>query len=538
MNYLFCVFKMDFLNSTLVKLRNCFRSLFSYNTDASIELIDALSSNTEADSVVKLSENIFYTRHYSTLTAVISSFYKPKDKAANDYQQELIKAKKKIQNTLCQHIEIDIERDYHLFAIDVTPNPRPYSKKVEDRGYIKHNEVISSEKPVTIGHNYSCVLYLTSQNTWALPLAIDRVSTSVKDTVFGVNQWCEIITDDKNHFKDKRCVGVFDAAYSTAYCIKAFKEKQPNDDAVFIARLRGNRVLQRPYDGEQNRKGRPSMFDKDNHFDLKKEDTWGQPTKLSFCDWRTKKGKEYIVHIDVWEDLRMRGHHDAKIQEEPLIVARITVKNESGDLVYARPLWTVVVGLWPSDWPITYIWDNYRLRFDAEHFFRFGKSHLLLANYQSPLVLNEENWKQFCMISYHQLYHARKLVKNVKKAWDTKKTTSDEILSPSRVQRGMGALLKHLPSITEEVQPRGRPAGNQVGAKIISRPDCEVVKKSTSNPRETKGLSINYRFEKNTKILKPKIKYNGIEKASIPTEIAEMIDKIQKMPLFEVSVPP
>ena len=46
------------LNNTLVKLRSYFRSIFPYNRDASIELVDALSSYTEADSVVQLSENI------------------------------------------------------------------------------------------------------------------------------------------------------------------------------------------------------------------------------------------------------------------------------------------------------------------------------------------------------------------------------------------------------------------------------------------------------------------------------------------------
>jgi hypothetical protein len=526
-------FKMDLLNTTLVKLRSYFRSLFPYNTDASIELIDALSSNTEADSVVQLSENISYTRHYTSLTHTISSFYKPRDKKAKDYDVQLAEAKKKIQNTLCQHIEIDVERDYHLCAIDVTPNPRPYAKKVEDRGYIKHNEVVNSGKPVTIGHNYSCVLYLTGQGTWALPLAIDRVSTSEKDTVFGVKQWCEIIKDENNHFTDKRCVGVFDAAYSSAYCITSFNDNQPGD-AIFIARLRGDRVLQRPYTGEKNSKGRPIIFDKNNTFDLKDETTWGKPAQSSSCAWTTKKGKQHIVHIEVWYDIRMRGHHDAKIQETPLMVARITVRNQVGDLVYARPLWTVISGSWPSNWPITYIWYDYHIRFDAEHFFRFGKSKILLVDYQSSETLNEENWKQFCIISYHQIYHARKLVNNIKKKWETKKTTSDEVLSPSRVQRGMGELLKQLPAITEEVKPRGVPTGNQMGAKIIARPDCEVVKKSALKPTDTRVLSINYRFEKGSNILKPRIKYNGIEKSSIPTEMTDMIDEIQKRPLFEV----
>ena len=528
---------MDLLNTTLVKLRNCFRSFFPYNTDASVELVDALSSNTQANSVVQLSENIFYTRHYTSLTYTISSFYKPKDKEPKDYELQLDESKKKIQNTLCQHIEIDIERNYHLFAIDVTPNPRPFAKKVEDRGYIKHNEVVNSGKPVTIGHNYSCVLYLTGRSTWALPLSIERVSTSVKDTVFGVNEWCNIIKEENNHFMDKRCVGVFDAAYSSAYCVAAFNNSQPGD-AIFIARLRGDRVLQRPYAGEQNSKGRPIIFDKDSAFDLKDEETWGRPAQSSSCIWTTQKGKKYIVHIEVWHGLRMRGHHDAKIQEIPLMAARVTVRNQAGELVYARPLWTVIVGSWPSNWPIMNIWYNYHIRFDAEHFFRFGKSKMLLVGYQSSEMLNEENWKQFCMISYHQLYHARKLVKSVKKKWETKKAPRDEVLSPSKVQRGIGDLLKQLPSITKEVKPRGRPSGNQMGAKIITRPDCEVVKKSASKPKENKGFSINYRFEKNTQILKPKIKYNGIKKESMPVEITSMIDTIQQMPLCEVSIPP
>ena len=51
---------------------------------------------------------------------------------------------------------------------------------------------------------------------------------------------------------------------------------------------------------------------------------------------------------------------------------------------------------------------------------------MLLVGYQSSETLNEENRMQFCMIAYHQLYHAKKLVENVKKKWETKKTPSEE----------------------------------------------------------------------------------------------------------------
>ena len=120
---------MDFLNTTLVKLRNCFRNLFPYNTDASIELVDALSSNTQADSVVQLSENVCYTRHYTSLTHAISSFYKPKDKEAKEYEVQLAEAKSKYR--YMWHIELDIEWDYYLFAIDVTSNP-DHCQELED----------------------------------------------------------------------------------------------------------------------------------------------------------------------------------------------------------------------------------------------------------------------------------------------------------------------------------------------------------------------------------------------------------------------
>ena len=81
-----------------------------------------------------------------------------------------------------------------------------------------------------------------------------------------------------------------------------------------------------------------------------------------------------------------------------------------------------------------------------------------------------------------QLFDFLKLTAAVKKAWETKKTPSNEVLSPSRVQRGIGDLLKQLPAVTEEVKPRGRPTGNQMSAEIITRPDCEVVKKSAPKP--------------------------------------------------------
>jgi len=412
---------MNLLETTLAKFRDCFRSLFPYNTDAAIELVDSLSANTNADSVVQLSESSEYSRHYTTITSAVSSFHKPRDENAEDYITERQEAIKKIQNTLCQHIEIEQDLNYHLFAIDVTPNPRPYAKKLKGKGFIKMNEVVKSSTPVTIGHNYSCVAYLTGDTRWVLPVAMDRVPVQEKETVFGVRQWCEIIADKNNQFDSKNCVGVFDSAYSNAYAIAEFV-KHDVKDAIFISRLRADRVLQRPYTGVQTgKKGHPVYFDKENPFELKNEDSLGTPDYKENCQWETKRGKVHTVSLKGWKNLRMRGHNDAPIQAVPMMAIKITVTNQNNELVYKRPLWLIVVGDWPHDWSITESWYSYNHRFDLEHYFRFGKNRLLLSNYQSPKVLNEENWKQFCMISTHQLYHARNLVPNLKKTMGNSK---------------------------------------------------------------------------------------------------------------------
>ena len=53
--------------------------LFSpYNTDTAVELIDTLSANQSATSVVQLTLSPFFTRHYSILTHTINNYYKPR----------------------------------------------------------------------------------------------------------------------------------------------------------------------------------------------------------------------------------------------------------------------------------------------------------------------------------------------------------------------------------------------------------------------------------------------------------------------------
>jgi hypothetical protein len=46
------------------------------------------------------------------------------------------------------------------------------------------------------------------------------------------------------------------------------------------------------------------------------------------------------------------------------------------------------------------IYHAYGRRYDLEHFFRFGKQHLLLAAFQTPDAEREESWWQLVHIAY------------------------------------------------------------------------------------------------------------------------------------------
>lgn len=60
---------------SIVSFRQDFYNLIHYRADATLDLIDALSSNQTADSVVKLSLNSLFRRGYSSITDVINNFF-------------------------------------------------------------------------------------------------------------------------------------------------------------------------------------------------------------------------------------------------------------------------------------------------------------------------------------------------------------------------------------------------------------------------------------------------------------------------------
>jgi hypothetical protein len=168
--------------NNIKKFRDKIFSCFSFRRHATMELIDALSGNVNATSVVALSENPVFTRSYSSIHDVIHQFHQ-------DPEQQ-----SRVERCLLEQCASIIKaQPFRLMVLDCTSAPRPHAKTLQDRSIVYAPNPISDNKPITFGHSYSVFGFLPeSQNAinvpWMLPLSARRVSTGTSAVAVGIEQ--------------------------------------------------------------------------------------------------------------------------------------------------------------------------------------------------------------------------------------------------------------------------------------------------------------------------------------------------------------
>lgn len=86
-----------------------------------------------------------------------------------------------------------LQNDVALFAIDCTANPRIYADKVRDRTIVHAPNHVPGQKPITVGHEYSVLVYLPDQEEdkekhWVVPLSVKRVASHQSGSEVGLLQ--------------------------------------------------------------------------------------------------------------------------------------------------------------------------------------------------------------------------------------------------------------------------------------------------------------------------------------------------------------
>lgn len=454
--------------------------------DASVDLLDALSANTTARSVVELSLNGPFRRGYGSVYTAIGRFFQPD--LFSSIQAQRRTYDKKLLGLLTPYLPEPQQRPFRLFGLDVTSLPRPFARTLEDRGFVHQPNTIWGNKPIAIGHQYSTLAFLPEKVTpqeppWIVPLSMRRVTSDQTGTAVGVEQIQDVIDDETLPFAKELCVEVGDAAYSGVLFLGPLKKVHQNN-LVTIARVRGNRTFYHPalpVEREPGKAGRLAWYG--HVFDLKNETTWSLPDEETEVDYLTPQGRHYRVSIRAWQDLLMRGRKEYDMHQQFFTLIRCRVFNEKGEPVFQRPLWLLVLGKRREELSLIQIWQAYRQRYDLEHFFRFGKQRLLMNAYQTPDVEHEENWWQIVQLAYLQLWLARSLAQTLPKPWERYLPhPNPQVASPSTTQRDFGRILRQIGTPARAPKPRGNSPGRAPGQRPKPRMRHPVIKKGMKKP--------------------------------------------------------
>lgn len=433
-----------------------------------MDLVDALSSNTGAHSVVELSLNPCFRRDYSSLFTAIAE-YQPK------------KAQKSLAQLAGPYLPPAQLRAFWLLAVDATPQSRPYAKRLTDRGYVYQPTCIKSNKPVTIGHQYSDVVCLPERaaqqaKTWVVPLSTQRIKSSQDKELVGADQVRILLEDQKLPFHNQLCAEVADSAYSKAGYLHANRSQA---NLITIVRTRGTRTFYRQPQAQADQPasaGHPTWFGAS--FSLKDESSWPIPDQTSTTTFTSRRRRTYRVEIEAWDNLLMRGERKPVVilmHEHPFTLVRIRLFNDKGELAYQNPLWLIVIGEQRRLLSLIDIFEAYQQRFDVEHFFRFGKQRLLLDAFQTPETAHEEAWWQLVHLAYLQLWVVRGCAESLPRPWEhSLPAINTGIPSPALVQRDFGRIVRQLGTPAGAPKRRGNSPGRRKGA-VSTRRECVPV---------------------------------------------------------------
>lgn len=436
--------------------------------DASLDLIDALCSMPNARSVPELSLSPYYRREHSSIYKTIEKS-KVKDVPLHSLAASLIPSPEK--------------RSFWLFALDATPQKRQFARSLTDRGYIHYPNPIGSNKPISIGHEYSTVAVLPERRenlsrSWVVPVAVRRIHSDEDKELVGAEQLNAILDDDKEPWHDELVVEVGDSRYSKAEYLHAAHKKHPN--LISIVKVRGNRKL---YNfiapPEENPPNRPKF--KGEPFKLDAPEMQRPPDARAEFEVEKKKGKIHKIVMEMWKAMAMPGKNKptrTPMEKYPFLLVKNIVFDKDNNEVYPYPQWLIVVGVRREELTLKEIYESYDSRSGLEHFFRFGKQKLLMDSYQTPDTLREETWWHVTHLAYLTLWAAHSLSEHHPRPWERHLPEhKKKMITPALVQRDFPRLISQFGTPAKSPKPRGKSPGRTKGTKLPRRERHSIIYK-------------------------------------------------------------
>lgn len=408
--------------------------------DAVLDLIDALTVAGHVTSPVALSEETPFRRKFSSIFDTLLQ---------GEFDFDLL------LSALYEHQPPDSEQiaGYEVYGLDVTKNERSEAETLEDRGSLKTQK----DDPVQYGHKYSWLVRLVNWGTsWAAPVDVQRVETSLTDSQIGAIQVQEL---DQRNPNAKVAVG--DSLYGNHLFLRIFLVVR---NVFGLVRLRSNSTFyEQPQPQPKGKRGAPAKH--------------GAKFKLSSPSRAADRTETFIlghqtVILQAWQGLHLK-----KLSELVGMVIRVEFLRSDGTPRYKRPMWLFWTGpdtIVLKDLCLMYLW-----RFAIEHMFRFLKQHMGLNANQSTHLVSTDQWIWMCALAYWQLLLMRDEVEETRPAWYPAKTGQSMLkLPPGQVQRGALRYLVQLGTPARDTRTAGKGKGRSKGYHPPPRSRFPVVKKA------------------------------------------------------------
>lgn len=425
---------------------------FTRAADALLNTVDALATETQAQSFVELSLSPYFERHWSSLY-----------EAFEDGRIDL----HRLQEVFVRYLPPPSESKPLLLGIDASNIARPQAKTAADRTVLHvPNLPRSRTAPLTVGWQFSALVALPEQpSSWNYILDSRRISSEQTAGQVAAEQVREIAPLLPPEFS---VLVLGDRYYPTVEVLTALQESAWNG----LLRCKSNRVFYRVAPAPTGKRGAPR---KDGpRFACQEESSQGPPD----VQWEDQQDNGPRVRVECWQHL-----HCKHAREVDLRVYRVTWLDAVATTRCPRVSWFIGVG--PDPMPPREIPLLYRSRYGIEHGYRFQKQRLLWDNPRLRTPAQFERWTQIVALTQNLLRLARPLVAPLAQPWER----SPRPATPQQVRRGLAKILATLGTPARRVQPRGKSPGRAKGTRVARAARFEVIKKGHHQPKKPRTLA-------------------------------------------------
>lgn len=452
---------------------------------------------------VEITNSAFCHHTYSNLTKVLS-FWDLSDR-------EWLKF---VESYLPDEATLSSGKAYRLLSHDLTKLVKPHSHCLPGRSYVLLANAVANKLSLSAGYQISALHTHDLLSACAGPLLFDRIAIDADKNSVILAQIKQVMTHSDLPFKDILNVFVADAAYGKAAIIAPIYQYE---NMVGILRMRTGMKVWTSYKGSQKATGANRIYDEKYYLregdrqvtDKKSGITSTQigidalsPDQTDSYLLTLKNGRDVIVEIKRWSNMRLRSKGEAKMKDKPIDIVQVIIKDqETNKPLFDRPMFLAVTGTCRAELSCKDVQQNYRHRFDVETSYRFMNQNLLLNKLQSPDIKHQDRWLKIAQIAYWLLYTASQEIETIDiPIWqkylkeNKKEDTNDNLKKPatlSQTQKSIHRLFCTFDKKAFLPQKCKKGKGRAAGTLIMKRTKHPIQKKSKKIKENLKKTTTN-----------------------------------------------